>query len=115
MPIKNWTPERRARSHSTQRNWRLKHKEEVTTRKTLRIKTLRKWLETYKSQLKCRNCGESRLPTLDFHHRIPEEKESSVSEAVHNGWSISRTLREIEKCEVLCANCHRKLHRTERN
>jgi predicted HNH restriction endonuclease len=114
VPIRNWTPERRARQRLTQRNWYLEHTEKVKAEKKSRILTLRKWLETYKSHLKCRQCGESRLPTLDFHHRSPDEKDSSVSEAVHNGWSIEHTLREIEKCEVLCANCHRKLHRTQR-
>lgn len=37
----------------------------------------------------------------------------SVSKAVAHGWTWERVLSEIEKCEVLCANCHRKLHAEE--
>jgi hypothetical protein len=34
----------------------------------------------------------------------------NISVAVCYGWSIARVFEEIEKCEVLCANCHFKEH-----
>lgn len=34
----------------------------------------------------------------------------SVGEAVRWGWTVRRLREEIGKCEVLCANCHRKRH-----
>lgn len=57
----------------------------------------------------CILCGENEIACLDFHHIDPETKEYSVSQLLRTG-SFSRAASEIEKCIVLCANCHRKLH-----
>lgn len=77
-----------------------------------RRKELQSWLQNLKKELdlKCSVCGENRLPVLDFHHRDPNEKEGSISSLVNDGSSKSRVLKEIEKCDVLCSNCHRMLH-----
>lgn len=78
-----------------------------------RIK-FRKWFNTeIKEKLVCSLCGEDRYWVLDFHHRNPEEKDSSVSELILSG-SKSKVLKEIEKCDVLCSNCHRDLHHQEK-
>lgn len=54
------------------------------------------------------------MACLEFHHKDPSKKEVTLSRAVNNGWSIERMEKEIAKCVVLCANCHRKLHYEER-
>lgn len=79
-----------------------------------RVKALKTWLTEKKSALKCARCPESHPATLDFHHLDPAQKDRSVAKAVIQGWSIERLEREIAKCLVLCANCHRKLHYEER-
>jgi hypothetical protein len=62
----------------------------------------------------CSVCGETDIRCLDFHHKNPEEKKFSIS-----GGSVWRKveciLEEIDKCSIICANCHRKLHYGERN
>lgn len=68
------------------------------------------WFNNYKKSLKCYICGEDDSCCLDFHHRDVKEKEQNISNAVHRNWSINRLLKEIEKCIVLCRNCHTKLH-----
>jgi hypothetical protein len=68
------------------------------------------WFTEYKSTLACVECGEDHPATLDFHHRDPSTKEANVSSTHRLGWSEKRILKEIAKCDVLCANCHRKLH-----
>jgi hypothetical protein len=68
----------------------------------------KKWLEDYKKTLKCSLCGENHPGAIDFHHK--QKKEFSIPWIVHNGYSIENIKKELEKCEVLCANCHRKLH-----
>jgi hypothetical protein len=68
------------------------------------------WLYKIKSKLVCKECGENRIPTLDFHHRNPEEKEFKISKMVRDGYSKRTILKEIKKCDVLCSNCHRMLH-----
>lgn len=60
----------------------------------------------------CVRCGESDIACLDFHHRDAAVKEGHVS--LMRRFSLKRLLAEIDKCDVLCANCHRKHHRDER-
>lgn len=57
----------------------------------------------------CFSCGESSVECLDFHHLNPLEKEIEVSLLTRRG-SKKRILKEVEKCIILCANCHRKVH-----
>lgn len=71
---------------------------------------LKKWFDKLKKTLKCERCPESDSVCLDFHHKNPDEKEINLCNATNNGWSRKRILKEIEKCNVLCANCHRKEH-----
>lgn len=67
----------------------------------------------YKSTLKCSKCSESHPACLDFHHRDGEQKMQHVSVAAKR-WSWKRLMTEIAKCDVLCSNCHRKLHYEQR-
>lgn len=56
----------------------------------------------------CSVCAEQCIPCIDLHHRDPSTKLFSIS----NGQNVStsRLIAELEKCAVLCANCHRKVH-----
>ena len=63
----------------------------------------------YKKRLKCQDCGERHSACLVFHHRNPEEKVFTIGCSTP-GYSIERIMKEIAKCDVLCANCHKKLH-----
>ena len=68
-----------------------------------------KWFLDYRQSCKCAVCGESHWATLDFHHIDPKTKIASVPTIACKG-TLSGLQREIEKCVVLCSNCHRKLH-----
>lgn len=54
----------------------------------------------------CCICGETEPCCLDFHHLRDKEFELAKAPDV----SKERLYKELEKCIVLCANCHRKLH-----
>ena len=54
----------------------------------------------------CVDCGETNILLLDFDHRDRSEKRDMISRIALGG-SWPRVLREIEKCDVRCANCHR--------
>ena len=56
----------------------------------------------------CIKCGESELCCLDFHHIDGGTKEGSIAE--RRNASLEWVRAEIEKCVVLCSNCHRKVH-----
>lgn len=66
----------------------------------------REWIRNYKKDLECERCGETRHKCLQFHHKEKEAKDKSVSSLIHDGCSRKRIMNEVEKCEVLCANCH---------
>lgn len=87
---------------------------EVQARKELRLDEIEGWFLEYTSLLSCQQCGENDIAALDFHHRDPAAKELLLAQAVHNGWSIQRILQGIKKCDVLCANCHVRLHAFQR-
>ncbi len=70
----------------------------------------RAWFRNLKDNLKCERCPEDHPACLDFHHRDSREKEESISRMVRQALSEATILKEIEKCIVLCSNCHRKLH-----
>jgi hypothetical protein len=62
----------------------------------------------------CEVCGYRRCAwSLDFHHRDPGEKSFSVG-AVNRGRTLAVVLAEVEKCDVICRNCHGELHEKER-
>jgi hypothetical protein len=63
------------------------------------------WFKVYKATLQCGHCGESDPRCLDFHHRNPTEKVFNVSRQR----TIEALKKEIAKCDILCANCHRKV------
>lgn len=58
---------------------------------------------------KCKMCefvGHYKL--FDFHHRNPEEKEFNLNKSFKFG--LNRMMAEIDKCNLLCVNCHRIIH-----
>jgi predicted HNH restriction endonuclease len=59
---------------------------------------------------KCIKCGYDKyIEVLEFHHRNPNEKEFSISKSGYcRSWE--RVSKEIKKCDLLCANCHREIH-----
>jgi hypothetical protein len=57
----------------------------------------------------CSECDEKDPACLQFHHKDPDQKLRNVSAC----WTIEDIKREIEKCVVLCSNCHRRHHYPE--
>lgn len=72
----------------------------------LRRTRLQQWLNNYKANLRCERCGFSDWRALQFHHEEPNAKEFNVADMVHAGLCQATMQREINKCCVLCANCH---------
>lgn len=57
----------------------------------------------------CQRCGYSKCTAaLHFHHLIPEHKEFALSSAINKNWML--VLKELDKCVLLCANCHAEEH-----
>lgn len=78
-------------------------------RKKQARKEIRKWLANYKKK-GCSRCYETRISTLDFHHVDKSTKSIEINQAIKMRWSRKSIEREISKCILICANCHRCEH-----
>ena len=87
-----------------------KDRDEYRWTKEQRSEDIRDWYLELKNRLSCMKCPERRAICLDFHHKIPGEKDFNLSQAIRDGYSKERIIEEIRKCEVLCAYCHRVKH-----
>ena len=59
---------------------------------------------------KCEKCGYNKCNgALDFHHLNPLEKDFSIS-STGTTKSFERITKELDKCILVCANCHREIH-----
>jgi hypothetical protein len=66
----------------------------------------RKWIQDIKESTGCMDCGFKGLGCqLDFDHRDSNTKINDISKLV--GCSKTHVQQEIDKCDIVCANCHR--------
>jgi predicted DNA-binding protein YlxM (UPF0122 family) len=111
MPTQKWREENLEKMRQYRRDWYSKNQEHAKEKVIERKNAINKWFKEIKRQLRCEKCGEDHPACLEFHHLNPSEKKINLSEAVAiKGWSKNKILDEIDKCVVLCSNCHRKLH-----
>lgn len=67
----------------------------------------RKLIDKIKLSKGCLHCGYKKdAVALDFDHLNPSEKEFNISHLFATA-SIEKLMKEINKCQILCANCHR--------
>lgn len=58
----------------------------------------------------CEICGYNKcIEALEFHHRDPKEKDFAIS-TDGNTRSWEKIKKELDKCFLLCSNCHREVH-----
>jgi hypothetical protein len=100
--------EQQRKSREYMRQYYLNHKEELDQRNREKYAKRRLWFESFLSSQKCSVCGFSDPECLDFHHKNPSTKDYCITQIL--SFSIERINREMEKCIILCANCHRKEH-----
>lgn len=61
----------------------------------------------------CQKCGyNSHYSAFQFHHDTPYEKEVSWTKLRLRSWD--KIVRELDKCTLLCANCHAVVHATSK-
>lgn len=91
----------------------VKNKDSIISSQLEKRRKSQDWVRQFKDR--CKHCGETHPATLDFHHI--EGKEHGISNLV-NRTNLTDEIKaliiiEIQKCIVLCSNCHRKLHWNE--
>lgn len=97
------------------RAWRELHKERLAAERKEKYhssgkdKYLRRryWLNKYKEGKGCSTCGyNSHGVAIDFDHINPATKRFNISHRLPNS-TLKLLFKEIRKCRLLCANCHR--------
>jgi hypothetical protein len=59
---------------------------------------------------RCELCGYNKcIGALEFHHKDPKEKDFTIAKAKLTTFS-NKITEELDKCALLCANCHRETH-----
>jgi hypothetical protein len=87
-----------------------KNKAAYVERSNKAKKKAREQWALYKSTLACARCGENHPATFDFHHVKRDPSNIKIHRLLGDG-RFKKALQEaMEKCIVLCANCHRKHH-----
>ncbi|HET9946317.1 MAG TPA: hypothetical protein VFR56_11760 [Actinomycetes bacterium] len=84
------------------------HKANVRRRNDEQRHVLHEQLAAYLRQHPCVDCGETDIRCLEFDHRDRSTKSAEISRLVAGAFAWEVLLREIEKCDVRCANCHRR-------
>lgn len=95
------------------RDWYYRHYKEKETREKF-LKRNREYMARVNDMINqhktsCLICGEDNKCCLDFHHLDPNLKEGAIA-SIKGRVSSEEIQAEINKCVVLCANCHRKVH-----
>ena len=96
-----------ARQRECARRHYQRNKAEYLERNNKKRGEMRAYVQELKARMPCADC-KSRFPhyVMDFDHRDDKTKSDIVSRLI-NQLSWKRLLAEIEKCDLVCANCHR--------
>lgn len=70
------------------------------------ISSNRERIKEYLESHPCVDCGESDIRVLQFDHKDPVTKKGNVCELLPWSWRVIK--EEIDKCDVRCANDHRR-------
>lgn len=90
------------------KQWRENNRDYIRDKQRETKRQRKEWAIQYLGGL-CKDCKQTFHPAIyEFHHRIPEEKDRDPSKMLQ--LSIKRLQKELDKCDLLCANCHRLTH-----
>ena len=104
----DWRRRNREKFRVNQKNWEEANKakrlrQDKSNRRNRKLRAIE-----YKGG-KCVRCGYSDFAAaLDFHHVVNGSKSFSISNSTYKSWDKIRP--ELDKCILLCSNCHRGLH-----
>lgn len=84
---------------------KIHHRKVTQIRKLKFEKIIKEKIIDFLKKNPCVSCGESNLMVLDFDHL--QDKTKNVAQLITEGYSWENVKKEIDKCQVLCSNCHR--------
>ena len=114
MPYKD-KEKQKEKNREYQKKYYEQNKKYYIDKSAERKQKIREDFDEYKSTLNCSKCGENHIACLDFHHVDPSKKDFSIYQIKKYAWGKEKIEKELQKCVVLCSNCHRKLHYEDKN
>lgn len=109
MATEQWKKDNADKMREYRRRHYYKNKGPYINRAKKGKQMMKEWYYELKSHFVCA-CGEEHIACLLFHHRDPNEKDFAVADALRLGYGKKRIESEIAKCDIMCSNCHLKLH-----
>ena len=109
--LKKYYQENKEKCLQLTKAWQRQHRDRQRAYNKKHKQIARQFVYEYKQTHPCEICGEADPRCLDFHHNNGD-KELAISRMAGRGYSPKKILAEIAKCQVLCANCHRKQEST---
>jgi len=112
MSTEQWKKDNAERMRLYRRDWYHRNKAtqipKVVARNVEYQKRNREFVNSIKATMSCVDCGISHdePEVMEFDH-VRGEKTMTISKMVRHGASIQTILAEIEKCDLVCAVCHR--------
>lgn len=71
-------------------------------------------LRFLKLQRGCKQCGYKKSAwALDFHHKDETKKSFTISQR-HVSMPLDKVLKEADKCDIVCKNCHAEIHERDK-
>lgn len=84
----------------------------LITKQNLRKKQ-QQWLDNFKKNTKCIECGFNDYRALEFHHLYNKKFDISTGLSTSH-LNLECIEKELNKCVIICANCHRILHQKQK-
>lgn len=72
-------------------------------------KRIQKYIKEVKENSECAICNENHPATLIFHHINPDQKLFGIAGS-YSRYTLTKIKEEMNKCAILCSNCHLKIH-----
>jgi len=106
----------RAKYAANSKKYYLEHKETTNAHnrarwneiRNLRIDKKRKAVEYMGGKCSICNIVDTCMAIYDFHHKDPSSKNIEIDLIITGSWN--KLIKELDKCILVCSNCHRKLH-----
>lgn len=108
----NTHPEYRKNKLKNNKQWQKNNREKRKEYFKKRYQKMKQFIDDYKLSKGCAICGYKKYAeVLEFHHNN-RDKEFSIGGM--KNYTLKKIKKEMEKCVLLCANCHRELHIKEK-
>lgn len=106
--LKNEDPEKFAEVQAKGKAWRTANRDSIRAKQRKNSRQRKLDAINYLGG-ECKSCKGTFHPAVyEFHHRDPVDKDRDPSKMLSLKWE--RVTAELDKCDLLCANCHRVEH-----